>query len=340
MAKIKDVAQYAGVSTSSISRYLNAPDTLKAETRRKIQEAVERLNYSPSPIARSLRTKSTSTLAFIIPSLSNLYYVDIFTALHSAATARGYTVNLLTTDYDPGILRKYLSELPQQSVDGIIIAFLDNDDVIDDIRAAGAQAPVVLLTSTPNRQDFSSVFVDAWEGEMRATEHLIEKGCRRIAFVGGARNGPTLEKLRGFESAMRRHGLTIDPAMCYFEHNHFTTGFWAIREFIAKDKMPDGVVCATDDIAMGCAKYLIRSGYKVPEDVKVIGFNGITLINTYEPSISSMRHPIEATAEEVLQLICVKSQHPGAKHQQVTLHTTLVVNRSTDLNAPERFPME
>lgn len=341
MATIKDVAKYANVSATSVSRFLNTPDVLKADTRKIIQEAVEALNYSPSSIARSLRTKTTKTISFIIPSLSNLLYVDLFTTLHRAAANKGYTVSLLAVDHKPDILHKYLRELPQQGVDGSIIAFLDDDSVIDDIRTVSRQVPVVLMTSTPNRQDFCSVFVDAWEGEVKATEHLIEKGCKRIAFVGGPRNGPNLEKLRGFETAMHRHNLEIDPELCHLGQgqNHFTTGFWAVREFIANGRNFDGIVCSTDDIAIGCVKYLTHSGYKVPEDIKVIGFNGIPLINAYEPSISSLLQPLEAITEEAIDLLHKKIRHPSARPQQITFYTTLVVNKSTDLNAPARFPL-
>lgn len=341
MIKIKNVAEYAGVSISSVSRYLNAPDSLREETRVKVQKAVEELNYSPNPLARSLRTKTTNTIAFVIPSLTNLYYVDLFSCLHRAATDMGYTVNMLTTNHDENLLRKYLRELPAQNIAGIIIAFLDEDGVVDDIRSVQLHMPVVLITSMPNRQDFNSVFVDALEGEMRATQHIIEKGCKRIAFVGGLKdNGPVKEKLRGFEAAMRKNNIPVDADLLFFDRNHFTTGFWAVRDFMAKDKLPDGIVCATDDIAIGCVKYLVHNGYQVPKDVKVIGFNGISLINAYEPSITSIRHPIEATSEEVVKLLHNRILYPYSKLQQITLYTTLVENTSTDPQAPVRFTMD
>lgn len=337
MVRIKDVAELAGVSVSSVSRFLNAPETLKEETRKKVEQAVTSLQYFPSLIARSLRTKATQTIAFIIPSLDNLYYVDVFGALRQEASKKGYTVNLVTTGHDHDTLRRYLNDLSAQSVDGAVIGFLDDDEVIGDMRIAQKRLPIVLLTSTSGREEFNSIFVDAMEGEMRATQHLIDCGCRRIAFVGGIMNGPTIEKKKGFEAAMRRNNLPIDPELYFFKHNHFITGFWAVREFVTRGKEPDGIVCATDDIAMGCVKHLIRSGYKVPEDVKVIGFNGISLVDIYEPSISSLRHPIHRTAEEAVELLHERILYPNGKTRQVSLYTSLVVNTSTDPEAPARF---
>lgn len=337
MTRIKDVAEHAGVSISSVSRYLNNPEALKGPTRTKVQKAVEELGYSPSPIARSLRTKTTNTIAFIIPTITNLYYIDVFNILQREALAKGYALNLLATNSDPQVLRKYLRDLPMQNIDGIIIAFLDEDEVIEDIHLVQRQVPVVMITSTPHRQEFDSVFINAMEGEMLATQHLIDVGCTKIAFVGGPKNGAAAEKVLGFETAMRKNNMEIDPDLCYFEYNHFTTGFWAVRDFISKNKVPDGIVCALDDIAMGCLKYLLKNGYKVPDDVKVIGFNGIPHIHTYEPSISSLRQPIEETAKEVMRLLHNRILHPFAAKQQIILQTTLIVNNSTDPFAPSRF---
>lgn len=338
MTRIKDVAEYAGVSVSSVSRYLNAPESLKNETREKVHMAVEALQYSPSSLARGLRSRTTNRIAFIIPSLANMYFLDLYGALHNEASKKGYTINLLTTDYNSQTLREYMSQLPTWGVDGVVIAFLDNDDVIPDIRRAQQYASIVLLSSLPNRQEFNTVFLDVEEGMIKSTQHLIDKGCTKIAFIGGLKeDGATQEKQSGFEIAMRNNNLEIEPELFYFGPNHFTTGFWGARQFLRLPVRPDGVVCCTDDIAMGCIKQLIRSGLKVPMDVKVIGFNGISFINTYEPAISSLQHPMASMAVEVVNLLYNSIVHPGARKQQITFHTTLVVNTSTDPMAPDRL---
>jgi LacI family transcriptional regulator len=252
----------------------------------------------------------------------------------------GYTLNLMTTNGDDCVLKKYLHDLPLQNIDGIIICYMDYEDVLDDLRAVQQHTPLVLVTSLPNRQEFDSVFLDVAEGEMRATRHLIDMGCTNIAFVGGQKKGSTLEKLRGFECAMRQSGLEINPSFYFFEKNYFTTGFWAVRQFLSLDTRPDGIVCATDDIAIGCVKYLLRAGYKIPDDVKVMGHNGISLINAIEPSISSLSHPINDIAKETVDLLRKQIQHPNSKRHQVMFYTTLVINTSTDANSPVRFATE
>jgi len=284
-----------------------------------------------------MRTNSTNTIALIIPSLANLYYIDLYSALLEAADLNGYTINLFSSKWDHAILRDYLQDLPKRNVDGIIVTFLDDDELIDDFRAVQEYLPLVLVTSTPNRQEFNSIFIDAREGEMRATQHLIDVGCTRIAFVGGRRNCPTLEKQKGFEDAMRQNGLPIVPELYFFDKNHFSTGFWAVRQFLTLDKRPDGIVCTTDDIAMGCVKYLLRDEIAVPKNVKVIGFNGVSLINTYEPSISSLEHPVKSIAAEAIDMVKKQFETPRTRVHQVTFRTRLIVNTSTDAEAPTRF---
>jgi LacI family transcriptional regulator len=207
---------------------------------------------------------------------------------------------------------------------------------MEDFYNVQKQTPLVLITSMPHRQEFNSIFVDVEEGLMRATQHMIDSGCANIAFVGGQYKGSTIVKQKGFEAAMRRNGLEINTKFYFFNKNYFTTGFEAVRYFLGLDKRPDGIICATDDIAIGCVKYLISNGFKIPEDVKLIGHNGISLINAIEPSISSMSHPINDIAEESMRLLHKQMEHPGTK-QQVILYTTLVINTSTDINAPSHL---
>jgi Transcriptional regulators len=338
MVRIKDVAKFGNVSVSSVSRFLNAPETLRPETFRKVKEAIEALHYSPSPIARSLRTKSTDTIALIIPSLKNMYYIDLYSELYDMASTAGYTVNLLSTNGDHDVLRKYLHELPIQNVDGIMVCYLDDDEsMLDDFRNAQKHTPLVLITSMQNRQEFNSIFLDVEEGEMRATQHMIDMGCENLAFVGGKRIGSTIVKQRGFESVLSKNGLKISPEFYFFDRNYFATGFKAVRHFLSLDRQPDGIVCATDDIAIGCVKYLLRSGFKIPGDIKVVGHNGISLIDAIEPSISSLSHPVKDIVEEAMRLLRKQIDHPDARQQQVILYTTLVVNTSTDANAPVRL---
>jgi DNA-binding LacI/PurR family transcriptional regulator len=337
MVRIKDVAEYGGISVASVSRYLNSPEKLKPETRMKIREAIEKLRYFPSPIARSLRTKCTETIALIIPSLANLYYIDLYSKLNKNSEDAGYTLNLMSTNHDTNILKRYLRDLRVQNIDGVIICYLDDDDVLDVIRETQKNIPLVLITSTPHREEFNSVFIDVMEGEVRATQHLIDSGCKHIAFVGGQMNNTTIEKKKGFETAMRKNGLTIEPELFFFAINHFTTGFSAVRHFLTLKKKLDGIVCSTDDIAIGCVKYLIRSGYKIPDDMKVIGHNGISLINAVEPSISSLSHPIKNISKEAMEMIFEQMKNVDAKRRQATFYTSLVVNLSTDRDAPVRF---
>ncbi len=338
MVRIKDVAKFGNISVSSVSRFLNAPETLRPETFRRVKEAIEALQYSPNPIARSLRTKSTDTIALIIPSLTNMYYIDLYSELYDMAAAAGYTVNLLSTNGDPDVLRKYLRELPFRSVDGIMVCYLDDDEsLLDDFRNTQKRTPLVLITSMQNRQEFNSIFLDVEEGERRATLHMIDMGCTRLAFVGGKRIGSTIVKQRAFEQVLSKSGIKLNPNFYFFDQNYFTTGFKAVRHFLTLPEQPDGIVCATDDIAIGCVKYLLRSGFKIPQDVKVMGHNGISLIDAVEPSISSLSHPVSDIAEEAMRLLRKQIDHPNARQQQVILYTSLVVNTSTDVNAPTRL---
>lgn len=338
MVNIKDVAKSADVSIATVSRYFNAPDLLNDNTRIRIEKAIRELNYVPNRVAVSMRTSRTNTIAIIVPSFENLIYVDMYREFRKASDAMGYTIDLFTTDGIADNLRKSLREVVSRRFDGVIICYLDEVDLKDDIEATARQLPLVLLSSNPNPANTSLVYVDALDGLSKATQHLIDIGRQRIACVAGPKDKViTSEKLRGFQITMERNGFTIPEDYVMFGPNHFHTGFYAARQFLTLKEPPDGIVCGTDDIAIGCLKSLISSRIRVPEDMALIGFNGISLLNTYEPSISTVAQQMDQIARETVRMLVHIINHPKARRQHTSFKASLLVGKSTDSQAPNRF---
>jgi LacI family repressor for deo operon, udp, cdd, tsx, nupC, and nupG len=341
MARIKEVARLAQVSAASVSRYLNTPHLLSAETKIRIEKAIEELEYVPSQIATSMRTKKTKNLALIIPSISNMYYADLYAAIRNIILNKGYMVDLYTTERDPQTLVKYLKEIPHRQFDGVIIGYLDEPELTPELEIAQEKFPLVLITSDPKREKFNNVFYDAKDGIFKATNHLIQIGRKNIAFVSGRRETIVAqEKYSGYAMAMMKAGLEIKPEYVHFgESNHFRTGFMAVREFVNLPVMPDGIVCIIDDIAIGCIKYLLTNGYKVPQDVSVIGFNGMEILETFEPSISTIQQPVQAIAESAVELLIGNIDYPRSRKRQYIYTGTLVTRNSTVLQKTDRISL-
>ena len=210
MAKIEDVARMAGVSPASVSRYLNNRELLRDETADKIRVAIEKLNYSPNPVAVGLRTGHSKMVAFIIPTMNNLYYIELFNDMHHRCTECGYTLCLYSVEDDLELLKKIISELSEFQYEGAIVSYLDEPEVMKEIQNLRRRMPVVLISANDMRTDFDMVYLDVCEATCSAARHYIQKNYQNIAFIGGgAPKAPRIiikKKLAGYLKAMEEVG--------------------------------------------------------------------------------------------------------------------------------------
>jgi len=337
--KINDVAKAAGVSPASVSRYFNSPELLREVTRRKIEEAINEVDYRPNMLASNLRGHKTNTIGLIMPSLMNLYYIDLYSTIRNAILPKGYMVNLYTTEFDPNMLKEHLRHVSQCRYDGVIVCFLDGPDTNEVLADAQKILPMVLITSDPENNRFDNVYVDAFDGIFQVTTHIIETGKKKLAFASGAMNSVfTKEKFNAYRTALEKAGLDFNPDHVFYgEHNHHYTGYMAMRKFLSIADTPDAVVCATDDIAIGCMKFLLERGIKIPDDMAVSGFNGISMLSTYSPSITTVAQAIQAEADSAVSMLLDRIAHPGHRKRRVVYKVTLVKGKSTTPDAPEGY---
>ncbi len=335
MAVLKDVARLAGVSPSTVSKYLNHPDKMTEEYKIMIQKAIEELNYIPSNVARSMRTGKTNIIALIIPELTNPYYSEVYNAVRSACCSKGYTPIVYTTEENSDVLNDFLTNFSLLNADGIIMAFVDEDEIMQKILEIEHIIPVVLMSWDISNENFNSVNVDLFDGIYKATNHLIQKGHKKIAYVSGIwQSRISKEKFRGFEKAIKDAGMEIKDEYIAAGKYRFKTGFQSARSFMQLADPPTAIVGANDIIAIGCVKYLINNGYRVPEDCAVIGFDGISLSKIYDPSISTVEQPIFDMGVKAVDILIDVIDKPNQAHKQVIFNTRLIINRSTDSNAP------
>lgn len=338
MAVIKDVARLAGVSPSTVSKYLNNSPTLKDSYKERIRKAVEKLDYTPSHIARSMRTGRKNLIAVIVPSILNPFYSEIYHAIRAECLVRGYTPVLYTTDENMEVLRSVLVNVGASHVDGAILCFLDEEKIIKRLEELETRTPVALMSWHVQNTKFSCVVVDVYSAILTATTHLIELGHERIGYVGGRLSRSiSQEKLRAFKTAMAGAGLPLREELIVSDHFRFETGFVATRAFMQEKDPPTGIVAANDVLAIGCVKYLINNGFRVPDDVAVIGHDGIQLASIYDPSISTMAQPIAETGRAVVDMVLSRIERPASKRSRAVFQFELKVRRSTDKFAPIVF---
>jgi len=335
MAVIRDVAKKAGVAISTVSKYLNKPEELTEEYRIRVGNAIKELNYKPNLLARSMRTNKTNFIALIVPDMENAFYSEIYNSVRIAAYKTEYTPILYTTDENLDLLNAYIDNVSGQHADGLILCFLDEDEIMDRFEEVQHRIPITLLSWDLENTKFNSIIIHLFDLIYQATRHIINAGKKRIAYLNGP-DGSRIskEKYSGFETAMQEAGLDIREEYLDSGKYRFQTGYKTAMRFMQLPEKPEAIVCANDVLAIGCVKYLTHNGYRVPEDVAVIGIDGIQLGNLYDPSISTVAMPIPEIGEAVVDMLINKIEKPGSRNRQIVFNSKLIVRRSTNENAP------
>ena len=290
MATIKDVSKLAGVSVATVSRYLNKNGYVSKEAAATISEVIDKLNYRPNNIARSLAGMKTATIGLMVPDILNPFFPELARSIEDAANEYGYTVMLCNTDNDSLKEQKYIDTLLQKQVDGIIISSY----TIEPEHLNGLQKqsiPVVLMDNVFSSDSVVSLTVENRRGGELAVEHLLTQGCSKIAHICGPLTiTSSRERTAGFEEASRRTDW-FTPSLIGYSDFTVNGGYSTMKELLALHPNLDGVFASNDLMAAGALKALHEAGKRVPRDVKVIGFDGIGL-EMMTPELSTIAQPI------------------------------------------------
>lgn len=308
--KLEDVAQLAGVSRTTVSRVLNNRGYIGEETRKKVYHAVETLNYHPNEIARSLFINKTNIIGLIFPSTNNPFYAEMIQNLESNFEPLGYKVLLCNSGGRTDKERAYLDMLQRHQVDGVISGAHNRGIEI----YQKTRLPIVSIDRylAPHVPVVSS---DNYAGGVLATSLLLEKGCKRIIHINGSIDLETPANLRrkAYEDTMKKNGLPY----CTYE----------ISDTICQDVFDqnpdvDGIFGSDDIIATQILTEAKSRGYRVPQDLKVVGYDGADITRILKPELTTIQQPIEAMAKLSVRLLL--DQIDGKK-DQITLHNNLSV---------------
>lgn len=276
---------------------------MRAETRTRVLEIAERLNYTPNGIARGLVSRQTRTIGLILPDITNPFYPEVARGIEEGAKAEGYSVFLCNTNWEQQRQSQYIETLAEKRVDGVIIAPVSSasDPMLERLFES---IPVVYVDRPPQNTKRSYVVIDNVRGGFIATKHLIEAGYRPIGFVGGVEQSmPVDERLTGYRMAMERYGLPIEDRYIKIGHFKQETGINYIEEMIEKGDFPRAVFAENDVVALGVIQGVQRLGLSVPEDVAVIGFDDIPIASFGYIQLSTVLQPKYEMGEAAVRIL-------------------------------------
>lgn len=324
---MEDVAARAGVSRALVSLVMRNSPKVSDQRRAAVLRAAEELGYSPHVMARSLASRTSTVLGVMVSDLRNAFFADVVEGLDAAAQAAGFDLILNTggrsAAREGNALRSLLSFRPA----GIIL--LSPVVPASAIEAAAEQCPVVLVSRSSRAAGVDTVNDDGEAGAALAVEHLVELGHRRIVhFDGGAAPGAAPRR-RGFQNAMRRHGL--DPVVLRSEHTD-TAGEKAVRELLAlysRDELPTALLAGNDFNAVGAISALEEAGLRVPEDVSVVGYDNTSLAALRHLSLTTVDQPRTEMGRLAFEALLERVRGERAEPVRHLLHPSLVVRSTT-----------
>lgn len=332
--KIKDVADYAGVAPSTVSRVLNNPDRVSPVTLEKVNKAIEQLGFRPNILARSMRTGKTSTIAVVLPDITNLFFPELILGIEKAAQKKGYRLFICNSDEDVEREADILLDLSYRNVDGIILSSVRGENCnLKQIEDLSRQIPLVMVDRNINNLEVSSVTVDNYKGVYKATSYFLAQGYTDIAFLGGPLCREVCRKrYQGFKQALKDSGIKIQDDLIFETNFKASGGMKAAEELISKKKIPIAIVSANDMMAIGAIRVFKSRGIRIPDDIEVIGFDNIPLAALTVPSLSTVAQPIEEMGIEAVKLLFEEMKEPDRSPRRVLLETSLIHRETTRVN--------
>lgn len=292
---IKDVAREANVSIATVSRVLNNVDVVNEDTKKRVLEAIKKLDYRPNIVARSLKTQKTSTIGIIIPDISNAIYPEVVRGAEDVANIYNYNIMLCNTDLDPEKEIEYLRVLGEKMVDGVI--YISNSlekNVMKTIK--DSNMPLVLIETDGTETNFPSVIIDNKQAAMDSVDYLFKKGNRKIAYIGISDDVINASAIRhqGYMAALEKNNIPYDENIIYLCNCSLKAedGYKAMTSILEKTKDIDAVFCVNDEIAMGAINALRDKELNVPEDVSVMGFNNTRGAEFFYPRLTTVTQPL------------------------------------------------
>jgi LacI family transcriptional regulator len=327
---VYDVAERANVSIATVSRVYRNPDSVRAQTRDRVLAVARELGYVPSGNARGLASRSTGVLGLCFPDYADpdideheiddqsLYADGITRGMERAARRHGYA--LLIAASLAGGPQNLVSSMAGR-VDGF--AVLARTVATEDLELMARRLPVVMIAGPREIDDLDHLEVANQAGERELTTHLIaDHGLRRLAFVGGAADSPDANaRFLGYQEALRAAGLPV-PAEPDARGDLTQAGGRAATRRLLDLPLPQALVFANDQMALGAFEVLERRGVRVPEDVAVVGFDGIPLGRMVRPSLTTVTQPMRLLGETAVDLLVERLADPTREPRSVVLPVT------------------
>ncbi len=332
LATIYDIAKKAGVSTATVSRVINGvPYPIREETRKKILEVARELNYRPNTIAKSLAQGKTYTIALLIPKITNDFYTQLAEVIEEKLEQKGYNTYLCNTRRSIEKESRYVDSLIARRVDGVIFSPTrvkpEDNDVnrrnVEELKKNG----IAVVAFGSRFEGVSQVYINTYNGALKATRYLTSLGHKRIGFIDGLTAGTRRSRRRGYLKGLEEAGILVDPNLIVSGDLELKSGYECTKRLLQQNPPPTAIIAVNNLMAIGALKAAEDMGVRVPDDLSVIGFDDSLMSEVVKPSLTVVKQPLKDIANEAARLL-INQLHGDKKIETIELEPQLIVRDS------------
>lgn len=299
MASIREVAKLAGVSPSTVSRVMNNTANVDEEKKQRVLAAIEETGFQPNELARALFKKSSKIIGVIVPTIENPFFNELAKAIEEEAYQKGFRILLCNSNDDAEKEKMNVQMLTQMNADGLII--MTNSDKTGPVIEECKLPVVVLDRMLAGNGGIAHIESDHYKGGILATEHLLECGCKNIVCMRAPQELSSGKKrYQAYKDVCTKYGIEEQIIDCKYS---YTAGLDAAEEILHKYPNVDGIIANNDMVAISVYKVLQKAGYRVPEDVQLIGFDNIRFSKLVTPEISTIAQSTKKMGKLAVEII-------------------------------------
>ncbi len=336
MATMREVAQLARVSVATVSAVINNSTFVSDELKERVIQAIQELDYRPNALARSLKSSRTRLLGFMLSNITNPFYPEIVLGAEDVARKEGYNIFVCTTDDDEERAQTYLDSMLEHRVDGMLVGTVDelSDPTLRKLKAA--QVPLVLVNRWPEGYKGNTVVLDNIAAGILATNHLLSLGYREIAFVGASRKIMTSRQREdGYRQAMKLAGIPVPEHFVRYCDYSEERAYEEFRRMAKTGRVPRAVFAGNDLMAFGIIRAFLDEGFKIPEDVAVVGCDDIAFSSKFFIPLTTVHFHKYEMGKLSAELLIKAINSPDSEDSQsdfIQLKPHLVVRKSCGAN--------
>lgn len=328
---IKDIAKQLNISASTVSRALRSLPDVKPETMKAVKELARKWNYQPNPIAQGLVKRRSYNIGVIIPDFLIHFYAEALSGIYKVANKAGYNVMVCQTNETYKNELKSLRTLVSSRVDGLIVAISKETDNFDHLNSLNLKkTPLVVFNRVSKDIDASKVILDDFKSGYEATCHLIDCGCKKIAHIAGPMNLQlSIDRMEGYKEALKKHHLDYSDEFVVCCDFSLEDGKEAMEKLLQIGKKIDGVFTVCDAAAYGAMAVLKNAGYRIPEDISVVGFTNEPFTKLIEPSLSTISQPSLEIGETAAHLLLKHIENKATFIPETRIIETELIERNS-----------